>query len=75
MALHNLKLRAMALAFPDKPVVPWPAFKSFSPKSWDFLPATGPVDYYQEEIFHAAVAGVSEFFFFNPWDGPSIYCP
>ena len=28
--MHSLKLRSMALAFPDKPIVPWPSYKSFS---------------------------------------------
>ena len=31
---------------------------------WDFLPDTGPVHYYQEEIMHAAVIGADSFFFF-----------
>ena len=31
---------------------------------WDFLPDTGPVHYYQEEILHAAVTGADSFFFF-----------
>ena len=31
---------------------------------WDFLPDTGPVHYYQEEILHAAVIGADSFFFF-----------
>jgi hypothetical protein len=69
MVLHNLKLRAMTLAFPEKDLLPWPSYKSFSSRMWDFLPETGPSDYYQEEILHAAVAGVNEFCYFNPWDG------
>jgi hypothetical protein len=66
MVLHCLRLRSMTLAHPDIALMPWPAFKSFSPKVWYFLPETGPVHYYQEEILHAAVAGVNEYFFFNP---------
>jgi hypothetical protein len=35
----------------------------------DFLPVTGPVDFYQEEVFHAALIGADAFFYFNPWSG------
>ena len=66
MVLHCGSMRGMALAHPEMVLRPWPAFKSFSARVWDFLPDTGPVDYYQEEIFHAAITGADRFFFFNP---------
>ena len=62
--------RAASLAFPPPTTVlrPWLAFKSFSPRLPDFLPDSGPVHYYQEEIIHAAITGADLFFYWFSWD-------
>ena len=47
---------------------PWPGYKSFTARMWDFLPDTGPTHYYQETLLHAALASADAFHYFNPWN-------
>ena len=69
LLLHLQRARTRMLANPAATLRPWLAFKSFSPREWDFLPDSGPTDYYQEEVFHAALVGSDAFYYFNPWEG------
>ena len=69
VAMHLHRARGMVLSNPAAVLRPWLAMKSFAPREWDFLPDTGPTDFYQEEVFHAALIGADSFFYFNPWDG------
>ena len=66
---HGNQLRSMmhAANASEMALRPWPAYKSFSAKLWDFLPATGPTHYYQETLLHATLVGADAFHFFNPW--------
>lgn len=52
MVLHCGSMRGMVLAHPEMVLRPWPAFKSFSARVWDFLPDTGPVDC-EPSVFHS----------------------
>ena len=67
MRYHSLHLRSMALAS-TAALRPWLAIKSFTAKIWDCLPKTGPTDYYQETIIHAALTGADSFYYFSVWD-------
>jgi len=56
--------KGMALAAPPGSVVrPDVSDKSMCPKDPDFLPETGPDDYYQERVLHYAVMGTDEYIY------------
>ena len=54
---------------PGSVVRPDVSDKSMCPKDPDFLPETGPDDYYQERVLHYAVMGTDEYIYFGPWGG------
>ena len=70
LVVHSNMFKGMALAAPPGSVVrPDVSDKSMCPKDPDFLPETGPDDYYQERVLHYAVMGTDEYIYFGPWGG------
>jgi hypothetical protein len=41
--LHGNMARGMVMSNPEMALQPWPAYKNFNPKIWEFLPDTGLV--------------------------------
>ena len=61
LVVHSNMFKGMALAAPPGSVVrPDVSDKSMCPKDPDFLPATGPDDFYQERILHYGLMGTDE---------------
>ena len=64
LVIHSNMFKGMALAAPPGSVVrPDVSDKSMCPKDPDFLPETGPDDYYQERVLHYAVMGTDEYIY------------
>ena len=67
MRLAAYSVRGMVLANASARVKPWLGLRGYFQKNKVVLDPAVELDYYQEMVFHMALSGCGDFYFFNPY--------